>query len=107
MGAQLLALHVWDEPAFTGLSLALAAISLDAEATLVDQLRHDVTSQLDDTGIDWAFDAYEGEAAATLERVAEQEHADLIVVGAPSRWHLLSVATRLVRRATRPIVVIP
>jgi nucleotide-binding universal stress UspA family protein len=107
MNAHLLAVHASDGSGVIGFDPTLVAMQAEADATIVEQLRNEITGQLDGSGIDWAFHTSAGGAASTLERVAEEDHADLIVVGSPSRWHILSVPAHLVRRATRPIVVIP
>ncbi len=58
----------------------------------------------------WRHDDRRGEAAAELAAAAEEVRADAIVVGrsrAPARHVLGSVAARLVRHATTPVIVVP
>ena len=106
-GGWLLAVHVSEESALVAVTPGLIAVSMQGRACLVEQLHHDLALQLDGTAIEWSLEVHAGDAATTLERVAMDHQADLIVVGASSRWHLLSTATTLVKRAVRPVVVVP
>lgn len=58
----------------------------------------------------WRLVECTGEPAAELERVGREVRADAIVVGRsrnPGRHLLGSVASRLVRRANQPVIVVP
>jgi nucleotide-binding universal stress UspA family protein len=107
MHAKLIALHATTDLALNAFDPAMGCLTVQSQCELNVQLEHDLDAQLDGTGIEWTFRSEAGDPVATIERVAGEERADLVVVGSPSRWHLHSVATRLVRRARHPIVVIP
>jgi nucleotide-binding universal stress UspA family protein len=58
----------------------------------------------------WEFVSCFGEVAASLERLAQEYRADVLVVGrsrTPRRHLLVSVPARLARRARCPITVVP
>jgi nucleotide-binding universal stress UspA family protein len=73
-----------------------------------DELRTMAEKQLGN--VTWRFIRESGDVPMALEKIAEEEHADVIIVGrSGSRLpHLTgSVPTRLLRHARRPIVVVP
>ncbi len=58
----------------------------------------------------WEFISCFGEVATSLERLAQEYHADVLVVGRsrlPRRHVLASVPARLARHARCPITVVP
>ncbi|HEX4219705.1 MAG TPA: universal stress protein [Acidimicrobiales bacterium] len=70
----------------------------------------EVMAGLADLGVHATFQRATGDVATELERIAEESHADAIIVGrSASRVHAYagSVTTRLIRHARRPICVVP
>jgi nucleotide-binding universal stress UspA family protein len=70
-----------------------------------------LTRRLTDLGLHAEGRAMKGEAAAVIENVAQDEDADLIVMSThgytgPTRAFLGSVADRVVRSATRPVLLV-
>lgn len=95
--------------ALGGLSAAGSAMveAGDEEAAV---LRRGVEPALTDLGVRAEFVTRRGEPAREIEAVAQEQRADLIVVGrSSSRTHALlgSVAVQLVKHARRPITVVP
>lgn len=87
---------------------ALAPITVPLVA--VDVTEPDVMAGLGELGVRATFQHVTGDVATELERIAEESHADAIVVGrSASRRHAYagSVTTRLIRHARRPILVVP
>jgi nucleotide-binding universal stress UspA family protein len=93
-----------------GLSAAAVVAEEQAGRDLAEQLRVEVAKVLDSLGIRWEFVSLRGDVATELEALAEQRHADAVVVGrSSSRAHAIagSVPARLLRHAHRPVVVVP
>ncbi|WP_168226573.1 universal stress protein [Tomitella fengzijianii] len=93
-----------DSPAWAeGRDAAVAAVRASAE--------HELAA----TAVRWRFDALAGPPAAVLGSVADEEHADMIVLGAPraglaaAMERLLgdAVAVQLLRHGHRPVLVVP
>lgn len=108
-GAQLVVVYVATSAAAASMA-ATAALMVETQASIADELR----AQLDDAsrrlGITSTFVRRDGNPHVELVKVAEQMHVDAVVVGASmSVGHRLvgSLAARLVRDAKWPITVVP
>lgn len=73
---------------------------------------HEWCAPLRDSGIPYRAELYEGNPVGAITKLAEQEHADLVVVG--RRGHggfaellLGSVPHSLAHHATVPVVIVP
>jgi nucleotide-binding universal stress UspA family protein len=67
---------------------------------------------LGDANLGWELRAVVGEPYPIIARIARERHADGIVIGrpAPARWRHPArqpVATRLLRRASCPVIIVP
>ena len=91
-------------------------ITPDTMTNWRSQLRRDLESEwcapLRDAGVRFRTCLVEGPPAPTLVRAAEDEDADLIVLGLHSGGAfadrlLGNVASKVTHRATRPVVVVP
>jgi nucleotide-binding universal stress UspA family protein len=74
------------------------------------ELEQLVLSRLAEFGISGEFRAVHGDPRAELTKIAEQVHADAVVVGASEQLgHRIvgSLATRLVRAGKWPVIVVP
>lgn len=74
-----------------------------------DELRDQAFGYATERGVDLKFVHLRGDIAKELLRVAEADHADLIVVGksTKARHHLAgSLGRRLIRRRHAPVVVV-
>lgn len=74
-----------------------------------EQLRGQVRTYADDHGVDLTFIHTTGDAAKELLRIADANHADVIVVGrsTKARHHVAgSLGRRLVGRRDAPIIVV-
>ncbi|HEX3459331.1 MAG TPA: universal stress protein [Acidimicrobiales bacterium] len=74
-----------------------------------DELRNQVYGYAADRDVDLKFVHLRGDTAKEILRVAEADHADLIVVGksTKARHHLAgSLGRRLIRRRHAPVVVV-
>jgi nucleotide-binding universal stress UspA family protein len=118
LGAELVLLHVMNEPAFTVTDPLLAA----GEATgytlpaLAEEYRVEMDRRLtrlgatlETSGLAVSTRLVRGTTYESIVNAAEQEHADLIVMGTHGRTgiqHLLlgSVAERVVRTAKVPVM---
>ncbi len=93
---------------FTGLGVAYGAVQqsmTDQAQQLADQVR----AYGDDHGVDVTFVCTHGITAKELLRIANADHADLLVVGrsTKARHHLAgSLGRRLVGKRGAPIVVV-
>lgn len=83
--------------------------------THVRELREQAQSLLAQVPGDWSYHSLHGDAADVLLALAEVEDAAMIVLGQPEHGfgasvdHLLNgaIARTLLRRSSRPIVVVP
>ncbi len=92
----------------------LTPLAVDAGDTLREseiEAVHDLAAEIvGDLGSPWSFRAETGEAAAELDRLANELGADVVVTGRsrfPARHILGSVPARLARHARCPITVVP
>lgn len=122
MHATLLVVYVCDTapvPAVGVVSLPLAGgiAPIGYEPTPPRQVEHTTTAAqqcatdaLAGSDVAWRFVVRHGPAAAELDRLATEHHADSLVTGRSgrlARWVCGSVPARLVRRARCPVIVVP
>ncbi|NMH99768.1 universal stress protein [Pseudonocardia acidicola] len=91
-------------------TVAIPTLDEAADAQFRASLRTTVEELGREQGVDAQFVLAEGDPVLALTRVAEQVHADAIVVGASMQaGHRLfgSVAVRAVRAGGRPVTVVP
>jgi nucleotide-binding universal stress UspA family protein len=110
LGAELHAVHAYD-PSATHATVPEAPIP-PQEAGLQESAEHRLALALQEAGVDAQASALPRPAAEALERVAEQRHAGLIVVGARQASKLGSpvlgsVPTQLAAQGRTAIVVLP
>jgi nucleotide-binding universal stress UspA family protein len=89
---------------------AAAMAPMTVPLITADTQEPDIMAGLAELGVQATFQHAVGDVATELERIAEEAHADAIVVGrSASRRHAYagSVTTRLIRHARRPILVVP
>jgi nucleotide-binding universal stress UspA family protein len=92
-------------PAVAAMAPSTIPVMMNAEVDAPE-----VMAGLADLGVQASFQRATGDVATELERIAEESHADAIIVGrSASRVHAYagSVTTRLIRHARRPICVVP
>jgi nucleotide-binding universal stress UspA family protein len=112
-GARVTAVYV--APMSAGLAVAGAAAGLEAARREADeQITSDMRRRAEEFsrefGVPIAFIAVRGDPFTELRRVAEEIHADAVVVGASAHaGHRLvgSLAVRLVKAARWPVTVVP
>ena len=88
----------------------LAVARRSASSELAEDLRRRFSEASSDLGIAVTFIAAEGDPFTELTRIADEMHADAIVVGASAKaGHRLigSLAVRLVRAGRWPVTVVP
>jgi nucleotide-binding universal stress UspA family protein len=93
---------------FTGAVVAYAAIQ-QSMTDQAEELSDQVRAYGHDHGVDVAFVHTQGDTARELLRIANADHADLLVVGrsTKARHHLAgSLGRRLVGRRGAPIIVV-
>jgi universal stress protein A len=109
--AILYVLHVADTLGPEGLSFAEAQTRLQPEGH-VEGLRHALSGIAPpEAGLDLRHLLREGDAATVIERVAQEQHCDLVVLGTHGRTgldHLLmgSIAEHIIRRCPCPVLVV-
>ena len=94
--------------AFTGLAVPYEAIQ-QSMTEQAEELGDQVRSYGHDHGVDVSFVRTRGDTAIELLRIANADHADLLVVGrsTKARHHLAgSLGRRLVGRRGAPIIVV-
>ncbi len=89
---------------------AVAAAQGEAFSEAAEDLRREVEAGAQERGVSMTFVARRGDPFAELSRVADEIHADAMVVGASAkaghRW-VGSLAVRLVRAGRWPVTVVP
>jgi nucleotide-binding universal stress UspA family protein len=89
---------------------ALTAMAVQAADEVAEDLRAQVAAAMTDRGIEVDFLAVHGDPFTELARVAGEQRADAVVVGASTHTgHRLigSLAVRLVRAGRWPVTVVP
>jgi nucleotide-binding universal stress UspA family protein len=112
-GAKLVAVFVAPIPtvvaaAPTGASVIAA--EMQAQDELAGQMRERIEAGAREFGIPVTFIAAHGDPYTEIKRIADETHADAIVVGASTKaGHRLvgSLAVRLVRAGKWPVTVVP
>ena len=108
--SRLLAVYVGRVPASAGAVPGGAAVMSQTVEQVADELEQLMLSRIAETGIAAEFRSVRGDPLAELTRIAEQVHADAVVVGASEHLgHRIvgSLAARLVRTGKWPVIVVP
>jgi nucleotide-binding universal stress UspA family protein len=79
------------------------ATAAESAGELVGELRRTITEYLGSVGVRWELVHHRGDPAHGLEKVAEEVHADCVVIGRGGG----GVAKYLINDARRPVVVVP
>ncbi|MEU4418270.1 MULTISPECIES: universal stress protein [Nocardia] len=85
-------------------------IPFESEADQIAAAHHSATEILHDVAVSWSFTVRTGDAAAQLARLADNNNADVLVVGRTSSWlhrKIGSISARLLSRARCPVTVVP
>ena len=109
-GSRLLAVYVGRIPASASAAPGGAAMMNETVEQIADELKQLMLSRTAETGIAVEFRSVRGDPLAELTRIAEQMHADAVVVGASEHLgHKIvgSLAGRLVRAGKWPVTVVP
>jgi nucleotide-binding universal stress UspA family protein len=106
--------HVITTPALLGVAGATTIGALSSVDETLNEVAEDLRRQVETEsariGLAARFRAERGDAYTELVRIADDERADLVVVGASSHaGHRLvgSIAVRLVRAGRWPVTVVP
>jgi nucleotide-binding universal stress UspA family protein len=106
--------HVITTPALLGVAGATTIGALSSVDETLNEVAEDLRRQVEKEsariGLEARFRAERGDAYTELVRIADDERADLVVVGASSHaGHRLvgSIAVRLVRAGRWPVTVVP
>jgi nucleotide-binding universal stress UspA family protein len=112
--ARLVAVYVGSDSAMCITEPSAAAVLRMARAEAFEQsaadLRHEAEKKAREHGISITFVATRGDSLAELHRIARENRADAIVVGASTKaGHRIagSLAVRLVRAGKWPVTVVP
>ncbi len=87
-----------------------AAAMNETSDQVADELERLMRSRTAESGIAAEFRSVRGDPVGELTAIADQEHADAVVVGASEHLgHRIvgSLATRLVRAGKWPVIVVP
>ncbi len=109
-GCRLLAVYVGRISASASMAPAGAAVMSQTFEQIADELKQLMLSRTAETGIAAEFRSVLGDPLAELTTIAEQTHADAVVVGASEHLgHRIvgSLASRLVRAGKWPVIVVP
>ena len=109
-GSRLLAVYVGQIPASASAAPGGAAVMGETFEQIADELKQLMLGRTAETGIAAEFRSVRGDPLAELTRIAEQMHADTVVVGASEHLgHEIvgSLASRLVRAGKWPVTVVP
>jgi nucleotide-binding universal stress UspA family protein len=109
-GSKLACVFVDRPGAMTGLNAAAQVAEQATHLQIAADLRQQIESGAAAYGLDAAFYTATGDPVSEITRLAEQLHADAVVVGASeSAGHRLigSIASRLVRSGRWPVTVVP
>jgi nucleotide-binding universal stress UspA family protein len=109
-GSRLLAVYVSRIPAGAGAAPGGAGVMSETFKQIADELKQLMLSRTAETGVAAEFRSVRGDPLAELTKIAEQTHADLVVVGAAEHLgHRIvgSLASRLIRAGKWPVTVVP
>lgn len=79
------------------------ATAAETAGELIDELRRTIAEYLGSVGVRWELVHHRGDPGHGLEKVAEEVHADCVVIGRGGG----GVAKYLINDARRPVVVVP
>ena len=79
------------------------ASAAETAGELIGELRRTITDYLGGIGVRWELVHHRGDPGHGLEKVAEEVHADCVVIGRGGG----GVAKYLINDARRPVVVVP
>ena len=108
--AQLVCLYVRVPSALGGMNIGLAAPLRQTQDEMAREIRDTVTAGMQRIGLEVTFLERAGSPVAEIARVADELHADAVVVGASTQaGHRFvgSIAAHLVRIARWPVTVVP
>lgn len=108
--AELLLVYVGTTPSMSSLVPELAGSVEQTNSEVADDLRREIEAAAVRGGVKFRFITVHGDPYAELARIADDERADALVVGASSQaGHRLigSIAVRLVRAGRWPVTVVP
>jgi nucleotide-binding universal stress UspA family protein len=112
-GARVVAVYVEPGPGISGAvpgGAGLVVVQQQAFDEVADDFRQRVGAVSRELGVDFTFIAAHGDPFRELCRIADEIHADAVVVGASTKaGHRLvgSLAVRLVRANKWPVTVVP
>jgi nucleotide-binding universal stress UspA family protein len=109
-GCRLLAVYVSRVPGSAAMVPGGAAVMNETFDLVADDLERLMLSRTAEAGIAAEFRSVRGDPVAELTAIADQEHADAVVVGASEHLgHRIvgSLASRLVRAGKWPVIVVP
>jgi len=107
---RLLAVYVSRIPASASAAPGGAAVMNETFDQIAAELEQLMLSRTAEIGVSGEFRSVRGDPLAELTKIAEQAHADAVVVGASEHLgHRIvgSLATRLVRAGKWPVIVVP
>lgn len=108
--SRLVVVYVAATSGWTGFSAAGVAIAQETTDEIADDIRAALRDRAAEIHVPISFHTLRGDPFTELRRVATEVQADMVVVGASEQaGHRLvgSVASKLVRAATWPVVVVP
>ncbi|GAA1953955.1 universal stress protein [Amycolatopsis minnesotensis] len=110
-GSRLVVVYVAAPSMWTGLAAAGGAdVEQQTFEEIIEQLREELRPRAEELGVSMTFMVLRGEVFPELRDAATEANADMVVIGASEQaGHRLvgSVASRMVRAATWPVVVVP
>lgn len=109
-GCRLLAVYVSRLPASAGLAAGAAGVMNETSDEVAADLERLLRDRAAETGIAAEFRSVRGDPVAELTLIADQERADVVVVGTSEHLgHRIvgSLAARLVRTGKWPVLVVP
>ncbi|GAA2129359.1 universal stress protein [Actinomadura napierensis] len=109
-GARLVLVHVAPIAALSTLTAGGAAVMREAGEAVVEELRRELERAAAHDEVRYEFVTEQGDPFTVISRLADENRADAVVVGASAKaGHRLigSVAVRLVRTGRWPVTVVP
>ncbi|MFB4303347.1 universal stress protein [Actinomadura sp. NTSP31] len=109
-GARLVLVHVAPIAALSTLTAGGAAVMREAGEAVAEDLRRELERAAARDEVPYEFVTEQGDPFTVISRLADENRADAVVVGASTKaGHRLigSVAVRLVRTGRWPVTVVP
>lgn len=109
-GARLILVHVSPVASISTLTPGGAAVMRETGEAVAAELRDEIERASEREAVRYSFVTEQGDPYSVLARVADENRADAVVVGASAQaGHRLigSVAVRLVRTGRWPVTVVP